>query len=56
MKIFLLFLCASFIIGANWQQGTPAARWLMGSMAAVMVTAYFLFDQFPFNRLAARYP
>lgn len=46
MKIFLLFLCASFIIGANWQQATlRQRRWLMGSMAAVMVTAYFLFDQ-----------
>lgn len=45
MKIFLLFLCASFIIGANWQQATlQQRRWLMGSMGAVMVTAYFLFD------------
>lgn len=46
MKIFLLFLCASFIVGTNWQQATHRQRrWLMGSMAAVMMTAYFLFDQ-----------
>lgn len=46
MKIFLLFLCASFIIGANWQQATQRQRrWLIGSIAAVMTTAYFLFDQ-----------
>lgn len=46
MKLFLLFLCASFIIGANWQQATlRRQRWLMGSIAAAMVTAYFLFDQ-----------
>ena len=46
MKLFLLFLCASFIVGATWQQAThQQRRWLMGAVAAVLVTAYFLFDQ-----------
>lgn len=46
MKLFLLFLCASFIIGVYWQQSTlQQRRWLMGTLAAVMVTAYFLFEQ-----------
>lgn len=46
MKIFLLFLCASFMVGANWQHATrPQQRWLIGTVAVILVTTYFLFDQ-----------
>ena len=46
MKIFLLFLFMSFIVGVNLQQAKPQRqRRVMGSLVAVMVTAYFLFDQ-----------
>jgi Flp pilus assembly protein protease CpaA len=46
MKIFLLFLFASFILGTQLQQATLAQRrWLLTSLAVGMTITYLLFDQ-----------
>lgn len=46
MKIFLLFLVLSFILGAKLQQATLHRRlWVMSSLVLVTVAIYFFFDQ-----------
>lgn len=46
MKIFLLFLVMSFILGAKLQQATLQRRqWVISSIVVVMAATYFFFDQ-----------
>lgn len=46
MKIFLLFLVLSFILGAKLQQATLHRRlWVMSNIVLVTVAIYFFFDQ-----------
>lgn len=46
MKVFLLFLVLSFIIGANQTTVSPQRqRWLMGGIVVVLSVTYFFFEQ-----------
>jgi Flp pilus assembly protein protease CpaA len=46
MKVFLLFLLMSFMIGATFQHATiQRRRWTMIAIAIFMVATYFTFDQ-----------
>lgn len=46
MKIFLLFLLVSFVIGVLKPTITlQQQRWLLGAIVVVMGLSYFFFDQ-----------
>jgi hypothetical protein len=46
MKLFLLFLLVSFVIGVTKPAITlQQQRWLLGVMVVVMGLSYFFFDQ-----------
>lgn len=47
MKVFLLFLFASFILGTTFQQA-PAQnrRWIMTGIVTMLTLVYFFFDSF----------
>lgn len=46
MKIFLLFLLASFVIGMIKPAITlQQQRWLLGAIVVMMGLSYFFFDQ-----------
>jgi hypothetical protein len=46
MKIFLLFLVISFILGAKLSQATVHQRqWVIGSIVLVITATYYFFDQ-----------
>lgn len=46
MKIFLLFLVMSFILGTKLQHATlHRQQWVISSIVLVTVAIYFFFDQ-----------
>jgi len=46
MKIFLLFLVTSFILGVKLEQATLHRRqWVISSIVVVTAAIYFFFDQ-----------
>jgi|GEM_PF-1455143 len=47
MKIFLLFLFVSFILGIQYQEATlQRQRWTMVGIAVLTGLSYFFFDGF----------
>jgi len=45
MKLFLLFLFVSFILGIQYQDATlPRRRWTMAAIAVITALSYFFFD------------
>lgn len=45
MKVFLLFLLVSFVVGVAKPEITPQQqRWLIGVIVVVMALSYFFFD------------